>query len=200
MLKVKKSPLHQLQRLAWDAIKKIQKTHKRKLLCSCWMQAMGKWFGNWDVTHLLHDTSIHSLINDVLFNAKVSCHEENVEAHVHVARVYTTNVAPNFKTMFFTKHGNHKHQYKLEPILLPCHPIHCFHATQVTLNMGVRQGVGAQVMRVIDYAHFNLNVLRVSQCDRILYIDHIGLCFPHILLAQISSTISMCTLNNDIRQ
>ena len=48
MFKVKKSPSHRLPRIAWEASKKIQKTHKSKKLCSSWMQDMEKWFGRWD--------------------------------------------------------------------------------------------------------------------------------------------------------
>ena len=55
MLKVQKCPLHRLPRFAWEASKKIQKTHKSKILCSSWMQDMEKWFGRWDATHLIHD-------------------------------------------------------------------------------------------------------------------------------------------------
>ena len=40
MLKVQKSPSHQLPRIAWEASKNIQKTHKSKILCSGWMQDM----------------------------------------------------------------------------------------------------------------------------------------------------------------
>ena len=43
---------------------KIQKTHKSKMLCSGWMQDMEKWFGRWDVTHLLHNASLDSSVNE----------------------------------------------------------------------------------------------------------------------------------------
>ena len=54
MLKVQKCPSLQLPRIAWKASKKIQNTHKTKMLCSSWMQDMEKW----DTTHLIHDTSL----------------------------------------------------------------------------------------------------------------------------------------------
>ena len=66
---------------------------------------------------------------------------------------YTTNVAPNYKFIFFAERGNHTHRCMLEPIpllqfepLLPCNLAH--------MHCDVRRGVGAQVMRVVDYAHF----------------------------------------------
>ena len=45
----------ELPRIVWEASKKIQKTHKNKILCSRWMQDMETWFGRWDATHLFHD-------------------------------------------------------------------------------------------------------------------------------------------------
>ena len=64
MLKVQNGPPHQLTRIAWEASKKIQKKHKSKILCSGWMQDMEKWFGRWDATHLIHDGSLDSLVNE----------------------------------------------------------------------------------------------------------------------------------------
>ena len=42
MLKLQKSPSHQLPRIVWEASKKIQKMHKSKILCSSWMQDIEK--------------------------------------------------------------------------------------------------------------------------------------------------------------
>ena len=64
MFKVQKRLSHRLPRIAWDASKKIQKTHKSKKLCSGWMQDMEKWFGRWDATHLIHDASLDSSVNE----------------------------------------------------------------------------------------------------------------------------------------
>ena len=57
-LRLKQRPPHQLPRIAWNASKEIQKMHKSKFLCPGWMQDLGKWFGAWDATHLVHDTSL----------------------------------------------------------------------------------------------------------------------------------------------
>mgnify|MGYP000099513026 CR=1 FL=1 len=64
MLKVQKSPSHRLPKIEWEASKMIQNTHKSNVLCSCWMQDMEKWFGRWDATHLLHDASLDSFVNE----------------------------------------------------------------------------------------------------------------------------------------
>ena len=42
----------------------IQNIHKRKLLCSSCMQDMEKWFRRWEATHLLHDASLDSSVNE----------------------------------------------------------------------------------------------------------------------------------------
>ena len=59
MLKVQKCASHRLPRIEWEASKKIQKTHKSKILCSSWIQNMEKW-----LTHLLHDASIDYSVNE----------------------------------------------------------------------------------------------------------------------------------------
>ena len=65
MLKVHKSPSHRLPRIAWEVSKMIQNTcYKSKILYFNWMQDMEIWFGRWDATHLLHDTSLDSSINE----------------------------------------------------------------------------------------------------------------------------------------
>ena len=61
MFKVKKSPSHRLPRIAYEASKKIQKTHKSFVF---WLDARyGKLFGRWDATQLLHDALIDSSIS-----------------------------------------------------------------------------------------------------------------------------------------
>ena len=64
MLKVQKSPSHRLPRIACEVRKNIQKMYKSKMLCSDWMQDLEKWFGRWDATHLLHDASLDSSVNE----------------------------------------------------------------------------------------------------------------------------------------
>ena len=112
MLKIQKCPSHWLPRITWEASKKIQKMYKSKILCSRWMQDMGKGLVRRDATHLLHDASLHS----VVWNFNVSWHGKNVGRTCFT--YYTTHVAPNYKTIFFDEQENRIHQYMLEPISL----------------------------------------------------------------------------------
>ncbi|MCO5587893.1 hypothetical protein L7F22_041845 [Adiantum nelumboides] len=63
MIKMRLNPSHRLPTIAWEASKKVQKTHKSKILSLGWMQDIKKWFGRWDALHLLHDASIDSQVN-----------------------------------------------------------------------------------------------------------------------------------------
>ena len=49
---------------------KDPKTHKSKILSSGWMQDMEKWFGRWDATHLLHDVSLDSFVNEAFLQCQ----------------------------------------------------------------------------------------------------------------------------------
>ena len=69
---------------------------------------------------------------------------------------YTTDVAPNYKTIFFAEHRNRTHRYMLQFILLAS--IRTIASCDLDhMHCDVRRGVGAQVMRVVDNAHFALN-------------------------------------------
>ena len=81
---------------------------------SDWMQDMEKWFGRWDTTHLLHDKSLDSSVNEFFLQFQCIMTWKNVEAHTS----HITQVEPNYKTIFFTEQGNRTHQCMLEPILL----------------------------------------------------------------------------------
>ena len=63
-LRFKNAPHIDFLELRGEASKKMQKTHKTKILCSGWIQDMKKWFGGWDATHLLHDASLDSSTNE----------------------------------------------------------------------------------------------------------------------------------------
>ena len=103
--------------------------------------------------------------------------------------------------------GNRTHQYMLEPIcclpskpLLPCNLTHN--------HYDVRQGIGPQLTRVVNYAHFALNkfgVLSITHWyyDALLF-HHIQPCFPHIVdqtqpFRTFLSQPKMCTLNCKFR-
>ena len=116
MLKVPISPSHWLPRIAWEASKKIQKTHRSKMLCSSWMQDMEKCFGSWHATHLLHDASLDSFLNEAFLQYQCIMRWDKCGGSRFTQ--YTTPIAPNYKTMFFAEWGNHTHRYMLEPIPL----------------------------------------------------------------------------------
>ena len=110
MFKVKKSPSHRLPRIAWEARKKIQNTHKSKILCSGWMQDMEKWFRRWDATHLLHDASLDSSVNEAFLQRQCIMTWEKCGGSRFTH--YITHVA------LTTERGNRTHRYMLEPIPL----------------------------------------------------------------------------------
>ena len=66
MLKIKKWPSHWLPEIALEPSKKMQKAHNNKFLSSIWIHDIEKWFGWWDVTHLLHDASIDPFTNEAI--------------------------------------------------------------------------------------------------------------------------------------
>ena len=71
MLKVQHKPSSdRLPKIAWAASKKIQKTHKSKILCSDWMEDINKWFKRWDAIHLLNDASIDSSVNEAFLQCQ----------------------------------------------------------------------------------------------------------------------------------
>ena len=116
MFKIQKSPSHQLSRNVWESSKKIQKTHKSKILCSVWMQDIEKWFGRWDARHLLHDASLDSSVNEAFLQRQciMTWDKCGGSRFTH----YTTNVASNYKTIFFAERGSRTHRYMLELIPL----------------------------------------------------------------------------------
>ena len=116
MLNVQKCPSHRLPRIVWEESKKIPKTHKSKFFCSSWMQDIEEWFGRWDATHLIHDASLDSSVNEAFLQRQFIMKWEKCGGSRFTH--YTTHVAPNYKTIFFAKRGNCTHQYMVEPIPL----------------------------------------------------------------------------------
>ena len=116
ILKHQKSPSHQLPRIACEARKNIQKTHKSTILCSSWIQDMEKLFGWWHATHLLHDASLDSFANEAfLWRQCIGTWDKcGGSCFTH----YATHVAPNYKTIFFAEWENRTHRYMLEIIPL----------------------------------------------------------------------------------
>ena len=86
-------------------------------LCFGWMRDMEKWFRRWDATHLLHDASLDSSVNEAFLQRQyiMSWDKCGGSRFTH----YTTHVAPNYKiSIFFAERGNRTHRYMLEPIPL----------------------------------------------------------------------------------
>ena len=77
---------------------------------------MSKWFGRWDATHLLHDASLYSSVNEAFLQLQCIMTWEKCGGS-HFTH-YTTHVAPNYKTIFFAERGNHTHRYMLDTIPL----------------------------------------------------------------------------------
>ena len=80
------------------------------------MQDMEKWFSRWDATDLIHDALLESFVNEEFLQHQCIMTWEKCGG-THFTH-YTKNVAPNYKTIFFTKWGKRTHQYMLEPIRL----------------------------------------------------------------------------------
>ena len=116
MVKLSQSPLHRLPRVSWEASYKNQKTHKRKILSSGWMQDTKKWFGKWDAGHLLHDASLDPMVNEAFLQCQCLTKWETIGGSRFTH--YTTHIAPNYKSIFFSKRGSRTHPYMLEPIPL----------------------------------------------------------------------------------
>ena len=77
---------------------------------------MEKRFSRWDVTHLLHDASIDSSVNEAFFATPMYHEMGQIEGSRFTH--YTTHVAPNYKSIFFAERGNCTHRYMLEPVPL----------------------------------------------------------------------------------
>ncbi|MCO5561969.1 hypothetical protein L7F22_015595 [Adiantum nelumboides] len=116
MLKMQKRASHRLPKIAWEASKKVQKTHKSKLLSSGWMQDIKKWFGRWDALHLLYDASRDPNVNEAFLQRQCITAWETLGGSRFIH--YTTHVAPNYKAIFFSERGSRTHPYMLEPIPL----------------------------------------------------------------------------------
>ncbi|MCO5590826.1 hypothetical protein L7F22_044801 [Adiantum nelumboides] len=148
MIKMRQNPSHQLPTIAWEASKKVQKTHKSKILSSGWMQDIKKWFGRWDALHLLHDASIDSQVNEAFLQRQciTAWEKSGGSRFIH----YTTHIAPNYKTMFFAERRNHTHTYMLDPI--PLSAIRTIAAIRLTSHF-LRCKIGREKSQ-IDFAHY----------------------------------------------
>ena len=148
-------------------------------LGSYWMKDMEKWFGRWDATHLIHENITRFLCKWGLF-ATPMYHDIGEMWKLTLHTLYHT--APNYKTIFFAERENRTHRYMLEPILLSAIWTIAF-MRLISHALRFETGRWAQVMRMVDYAHFSLN----KSESRVSYFDSVPLtliifdpCFPHI--------------------
>ena len=120
------------------------------------MSDMEKWFGRQDATYLLHDASLDSSVNEAFLQRQriMTWDKCGGSRFIH----YITHVAPNYKTIFFAEQGSCTHRYMLEPI--PISAIQTIASMRLSshhvshMHCYVRRGIGAHVMKVVDYAHF----------------------------------------------
>ena len=80
------------------------------------MQDKEKWFGRWDVRHLLHDASLDSSINEAFLQCQCVLTRDKCGGSRFTH--YTIDVSPNYKTIFCAEQGNPTHQYMLESVPL----------------------------------------------------------------------------------
>ena len=115
IITIQVNPLQQLFRITWEAIKRIpEDTSKLECLGFEWMEYMKKRFRRWDALHLLHDMSIDTSTNEVSLQGQCIV---TLEICKHSHFMYcVAYIAPNYKTIFVTKHGNGTRWYMLEPI------------------------------------------------------------------------------------
>ena len=113
---------------------------------------------------MTHTTSLDSFVNEAFVQHQYVMTRDECKAS-HFAH-YTTHVATHYKTIFFAKQGNCMHQYMLEPI--PLYAIQTIASMPLShTHCDVRQGVGAHVMRVVNYAYFALNKWE-SKCHTLI--------------------------------
>ena len=170
------------------------------------MQDIEKWFGRWNVIHLFHDVSINSCVSQAFLLCQYIMTRGKCGGSCFA--YYTGYLTPQYKTMFFVEQGNHKHQNMLKPIPLSVTQNDSFHEIQLTLSTNyVRQGVGAQVKRVIGTTHFSLNKFAtltyhtLIQCSTVDHIDHAF----HTVSTELNPcmntlTIAVCTLDCAFQQ
>ena len=88
------------------------------------------------------------------------CLGKHVETHISH---YIKYVAPNYKTIIFSKMGKPHSAIHVGAHCFVRRSCHCFHTTYLAhILFKVRQDVGAQVRRLVDYAYFAQTSSRAS--------------------------------------
>ena len=159
-------------------------------------------FGRWDATHALHAASQDSSINEAFLQHQciITWDKCGGSRFTH----YTTHVAPNYKSIFFTERGNRTHRYMLESIPLSAiqtidsmwlssHALRC-----ETERWGTSDESG-WLCTLCPKQVWEAEYHTLIQCYAF---DHIQPCFPHIFDQAHPCTNSlkttMCTLNCNI--
>ena len=108
---------------------KDPKTHKSKILCFGWMQDIEKWFRRWDATHLLHDASLDSLVNEAFLQRQCIMRWDKLKAHashiiLHMLHLTTNPYSSrNGETIHIDTCQSPSPCLPFEP-LLPCNIAH----------------------------------------------------------------------------
>ena len=143
------------------------------------MQDLEKWFGRWDARHLLYDASLDSFVNEAFLQCRciMTCDKCGGSRFTH----YTTNVAPNYKIIFFAERGSRTHRNMLERIpisairtiasvRLSSHALRC-----ETLRWGTSDESG-RLCTLCAKQVWESEYHTLMQC---FAFDHIGPCSPH---------------------
>ena len=80
------------------------------------MQDIKKWFARWDALHLLKDASRDHAVNEAFLQQQ--CIKTWESSGSSRFKHYTTQIAPNYKTIFYGERGKSSHHYLLESIPL----------------------------------------------------------------------------------
>ena len=180
MLRVQKLLPHRLPRIAWEASQKKQKTHKSKILSSGWMQDIEKWFARWDALHLLKDALRDHAVNEAFLQQQ--CIKTWESSGSSRFKHYTTQIVPNYKTIFYGERGKRSHPYLLEPIPLSaiCTIVSIRLSSHSLRCETGRWGTGEESHRLCTLCPRHV---RESEGHTLLEcpaFDHIRTSFPHI--------------------
>ena len=202
MLKVKHSPTHRLPHIAWEASCKKQKTHKSKILNTGWMLDISKWLKRWNASHLLHEASKDPTVNEASLQRQciTKWESEGRSRFTH----YTTHIATNYKTLFFSKRTHRTQPYITEPIPLSAiRTLASIRLSSHSLRCETgRWGTGELCHRLCTSCHMHTPESEHHTLLVCPTYTHIRELFPHLFdrthtlesfLSQPSSTISIAT-------
>ena len=131
----------------------------------------------WDATHLLHDVSLDCSVSEVVLQCQriMTWDKCGGSCFTH----YTIHVAPNYTnhTLCGTGKTVHINTCSRPSRCLPFKPL--FPCDLAHMHCGVIRGVGVQVMRVVNYAHFSLNKFESLPLITFDHVFHTSLSKPN---------------------